>query len=112
MSDPGSLYPKYRNPLDTLTGYANLQNIQNQNRLFQQQFKTNLAVSEGIKASIDPDTGQYDPQRLRAWVQSNPDAGYGLAEIIHQSQMAQQQNIANQKAQIALQQDKLEAAGR
>ena len=87
-------------PLQTLSGVAGLQNTLNQNKLFQQQFQTNLAVSQGAKAAIDPQTGQYDPEKLRAWIAQNPNAGYGLPQIIQGSQEAQQRNIGINQSQL------------
>ncbi len=104
-----SSYPKFQqtSPLDTVGKVMKLQNTLNQNRLFQQQFNTNLAASEGMKAAIDPNTGEYDPQKLRAWIASNPNAGYGLGQIIQQSQEAQGRNIENKNKQYDYQQKQL-----
>ncbi len=97
-----STYPKSQpyDPLKTLGGVANLQNTLNQNKLFQQQFNTNLAVSEGAKASINPETGEYDPAAFRAWIAKNPNAGYGIGQIVQQSQEAQKRNIEIDSAKL------------
>jgi hypothetical protein len=108
MSDPGSLYPHAKNPLDTLTGFANLQNIQNQNRLFQQQFQTNLGLSEIAKEAVGPD-GTIDTTKIPGIVAQHPEASYGIMEAFHQAQALRQQQIANQQAQLEYQQKKLSA---
>ena len=99
-----SIYQNQVKPPDimgTLSGVAGLQSQMNQNKLFQQQFNTNQAVSAGVKAAINPKTGEYDPQKLQEWIANDPDAGYGLQEVIHGSQVARGQNIANDTADMA-----------
>jgi len=69
-------------PLQTLSGVAGLQNTLNQNRLFQQQFQTNKAVSQIYKQAINPD-GTIDQQKLTALLASDPNASYGLPQAYH-----------------------------
>ncbi len=108
-----STYPKAQpyDPLKTLGGVANLQNTLNQNKLFQQQFNTNLAVSEGAKASINPETGEYDPAAFRAWIAKNPNAGYGIGQIVQQSQEAQKRNIDIDTSRLENQRKHWDAVG-
>ena len=98
-----SSYPKPTapvNPLQTLSGIAGLQNTLNQNRLFQQQFKTNLAVSNIYKQAMNPD-GTIDQQKLSNLLASDPDASYGLPQAYQGAQKAQGRNIANSAAALA-----------
>src|SRR6516162_3002882 len=101
MADISDLYPKPRNPLDTLTGYANLQNIQNQNRLFQQQFQTNLGLSEIAKEAVDSE-GNFDSSKIPGLIAQHPEVSYGLMEAYHQAQALRQQSIQNQASQLSL----------
>jgi len=109
MGDISDLYPKAQNPIDTISGFARLQNVINQNKLFQQQYNTNLGLSDIYKNAIDPSTGQLDASKLPGLIQSNPNVTYGLPEAFRQSQEAQQRNMAIQQGQLDLARKKFEA---
>ncbi len=84
--------PKNTNPLDMAQGFAGLQNTLNQNKLFQQQFQTNRAVSDIYKQAINPD-GTINQAKLSGLLQSDPNASYGLAQAYQGSQEATKRNI-------------------
>jgi len=108
-----SIYNNTAKPTDmmgTLSGVAGIQNQMNQNKLFQQQYNTNRAVSEGIKASIDPTTGQVDQDKLRQWIARDPNAGYGLQQVIQGSQEAQQRGQTIESSQINLARQHMQTA--
>ncbi len=89
-----SQYPKLKTggPLETITGFANLQNTLNQNKLFQQQFQTNKAVSNIYKQAIKPD-GTIDQEKLTNLLATDPEASYGLPQAYQGSQEATQRNV-------------------
>lgn len=91
--------PKPLNPLETLSGVAGLQNTLNQNKLFQQQFQTNQAVSNIYKQAIKPD-GTIDQEKLTGLLASDPNASYGLPQAYQGSQEAQQRNIQINSSQL------------
>lgn len=105
-----STYPKLKNgnPLETVAGFANLQNTLNQNKLFQQQFQTNQAVSNIYKQAINPD-GTIDQAKLSTLLQSDPNASYGLPQAYQQSQEAQRRNIDIDIAKVQQAQTHLQA---
>lgn len=73
----------------------------NQNKLFGQQYQTNLATSQIYKEAMNPD-GSIDQGKLTNLLQSNPSAAYGIGPVLEQSQQIQHQNIANQQAKYDL----------
>lgn len=100
--------PKPLNPLETLSGVAGLQNTLNQNKLFQQQFQTNQAVSNIYKQAIKPD-GTIDQEKLTGLLASDPNASYGLPQAYQGSQEAQQRNISINSSQLQNAQQHLQA---
>ncbi len=93
--------PKETNPLQTLGGVANLQNTLNQNKLFQQQFQTNKAVSDIYKRAMKAD-GTVDMDAVRDEVSRNPDAAYGIEQVLKGAQGLQQGQIKTNSDQIDL----------
>lgn len=100
--------PKPISPLETLSGVAGLQNTLNQNKLFQQQFQTNQAVSNIYKQAIKPD-GTIDQEKLTGLLASDPNASYGLPQAYQGSQEAQQRNISINTSQLQNAQQHLQA---
>ncbi len=107
-----STYPKSQpyDPLKTLGGVANLQNTLNQNKLFQQQFNTNKAVSDIYKRAVKPD-GTLDMDQIRDEVSKNPDAAYGLEQVFKGAQGLQQGQIQTNSAQIDLARKNIDIMG-
>jgi len=107
-----STYPKANNtsPLKTFSDFATLQNTLNQNKLFQQQYNTNLAVSNIYKQAMNPD-GTIDQAKLSALLASDPNASYGLPQAYQQSQEARARNIGIDTAQLENQRKHWEAVG-
>lgn len=102
--------PPPANPLATLSGVAGIQNTLNQNKLFQQQFQTNKAVSNIYKQAINPD-GTIDQDKLTGLLASDPNASYGLPEAYKGSQEATQRNISIDSAKLQNARQHLEALG-
>lgn len=102
--------PQQPSPLTTLSGVAGLQNTLNQNKLFQQQFQTNQAVSNIYKQAINPD-GTIDQGKLSQLLKTDPNASYGLPQAYQGSQEAQQRNIQINSAQLQNAQQHLQALG-
>lgn len=92
------------NVLNTLGAAAQIQNVMNQNKLFQQQYNTNLALSNIYKEAINPD-GTLDQSKLTGLLQRDPNATYGLPQAYQNSQEAQVRglNINQQQLQLARQ---------
>ncbi len=105
-----SSYPKFQQtgPLDTVGKVMNLQNTMNQNRLFQQQFMTNKAVSDITKRAMRPD-GTLDMEQLRDEISKNPNAAYGLQEVFKGAQGLQKGQIDIDTSQLANTQQHLQA---
>ncbi len=107
-----STYPKAKNtsPLEMMSGYANLQSTMNQNKLFQQQFQTNRAVSDIFKQAMNPD-GTIDQAKLSGLLASDPNASYGLPQAYQASQEARKRNIDIDTAQLENQRQHWQAVG-
>lgn len=90
--------------LGTLSGVMGIKGQMNQNKLFQQQFNTNLGVSQIYKDAIDPATGQLDPVKLRQLMASpqGNNITLGMPQAIQNSQEAQQRNQTIEQSQIDL----------
>lgn len=103
--------PQQPNVLGTLGGVAQFQNLMNQNKLFQQQFQSNLGLSQIYKEAINPQTGELDPNKLQG-LMAGPNASgvtLGLPQAIQQSQEAHQRNISINSAELANARQHLEA---
>ncbi len=108
-----SIYEHQPKPLDilgTLSGVAGLQGTLNQNKLFQQQFQTNQAVSNIYKQAIKPD-GTIDQEKLNNLLSTDPNASYGLPEAYKGSQEATQRNLQINQSQIDLARKNVETLG-
>lgn len=93
--------PQQPNVLNTLGAAAQIQNVMNQNKLFQQQYNTNLALSNIYKEAIKPD-GTIDQTKLTGLLQRDPNATYGLPQAYQQSQEAQTRNLNINAQQLQL----------
>lgn len=93
--------PQQSNVLNTLGAAAQIQNVMNQNKLFQQQYNTNLALSNIYKEAINPD-GTLDQTKLTGLLQRDPNATYGLPQAYQQSQEAQTRNLNINQQQLQL----------
>ncbi len=99
MSGIGSpQYPQLnqsQSPIQTLGSVVELQNAMNRNKLFQQQYQSNLGIGQIYKEAIDPQTGELDPEKLRGLLAGPNAAGVtlGLPQAIQNSQEAQKRNI-------------------
>jgi hypothetical protein len=103
--------PQQPNVLGTLGGVAQFQNLMNQNKLFQQQFNSNLGLSQIYKEAINPRTGELDPNKLQG-LMAGPNANsvtLGLPQAIAQSQEAHQRNISINSAELTNARQHLEA---
>lgn len=96
------------NTLGTLNSAMQFQALMNQNRLFQQQYNTNLAVSNIYKQAINPD-GTIDQDKLSNLLKTDPNASYGLPQAYQSSQEAQQRglNISAQQLDLARQNNQI-----
>jgi hypothetical protein len=93
------------NPLQTMGQAASIQNVLNQNKLFQQEYNSKLGLSQIYKEAVDPATGQLDPNkvnRLLADPQASGNITLGLPQAIQNSQEAQQRQNAISAQQITL----------
>lgn len=100
-----SIYNNTAKPIDmmgTLSGVAGIQNQMNQNKLFQQQFQTNMGLGQIYKQAIDPQTGQLDTSKLNALIGQNPNVTLALPQAIQNSQEAQQRGQTIEASQITL----------
>lgn len=93
--------PKQQDLLGTLSGVLGIQGQMNQNKLFQQQFNTNRALSDIYKHAIGPD-GTLDPAKVREMAKSDPNITYGLPQAIQNSQEAQKRMMDIDAAQLDL----------
>lgn len=85
--------PEAMSPLSVLTGVAQLQNLQNQNTQFQQQFAARRAMGPIFQSAIGPD-GKVDYNKALTSMASNPDAAYLVPEtanVIAQRELTQAQ---------------------
>lgn len=100
--------PNPANPVSTLAGVAQIQNLRNQNRLFQQQYNTNMGLGRIYKEAINPETGMLDTGKVNALISQDPNVTLALPEAIQNSQQAQQRNIQINSAQLQNAQQHLE----
>lgn len=90
------IYSQQASPMENMGRMANFMNLMNQNRLFQQQFNTNLGVSQIYKEAIDPTTGQIDTNKLQSLLAdpgTSQNVTLGLPQAIQQSQAARLQQL-------------------
>ena len=101
-TDTSSYGKPITSPFETLGALTNIQNASNQNKLFQQQYQTNLGVGQAYKTAIRPD-GTIDQAALNQLIQSNPNVAVGLPQIYQGAQEAQkrQQDIQSQQIDVA-----------
>jgi hypothetical protein len=90
------------NPLQFLSGVAGLQNTLNQNKLFNQQYQTNIGLGQIYKSAINPNTGQLDTTKLNALISQNPNVTMALPQAIQNSQEAQGRQQTLQAQQLTL----------
>ncbi len=101
--DTSSYGKPVESPFETLGKLTNIQNQANQNKLFQQQFNTNLGVSQIYKDAIDPATGQLDASKIPGLIAgpAGQNILLGLPQAIQQSQEAQRRGIDINSAQMS-----------
>lgn len=85
------------NPLDAAGkvvgiagGIANIQNAQNQNALFQQQFDANKAMGPIMQQSVDPATGQVDYVKATMLMAADPRTAFKAPEFAKEALLRQQ----------------------
>lgn len=88
------------NPLEMLGNVANVQNLMNQNKLFNQQYQTNVGLGQIYKEAINPQTGQLDTSKVNALISGNPNVTLALPQAIQNSQEAAQRNIQLDMAKV------------
>ncbi len=98
-SSYGKNLAKPMSPLETLSGVAGLQNTMNQNKLFQQEFKSKLGLNRIYKEAIDPNTGELDVSKLQG-LMGDPNVTMGLPQAYQNSQEAQKRNLEIKSAQV------------
>lgn len=91
------------NPLAVAGQVAGIQNAQNQNRLFNQEFAARKAVGQAYQGALDPATGQIDVNKLVAGVANNPAAAFKAGEVGAQA-------LEQQRGQTALSKEQLDNA--
>lgn len=96
----GILQPQ-PSPLQTMGAAAQTMSAINQNRLFQQQFKANLAASAAAKGAVDPQTGMIDTAKYSNAL-ANSDAAYQLPDFLQRAQQMQQTQLGIQKEKLDL----------
>lgn len=89
------------NPFDNASKMMSIVGAQNQNRLFQQEFGANLALSQAYRESIDPKTGKLDENRLMGNI-AKSQAAYKLPEAVAGAQAREKAGIDINDAQFNL----------
>lgn len=107
--DVSSYQQEQTSPFETLGKLTSIQNQANQNRLFQQQFQSNLGKARAYKEAFNPD-GTINPAKLNALAAQDPNVSMGMGDIYRESQEAQGRNIGNTRATVGLQGDQLKNA--
>lgn len=106
MDFNGSSYPQaaaQQNPLQMLGQLAQTQNALNQNAQFQQQFAAKQALGPIIQASIDPQTGQPDFNKMFVGMAGNPATAFLASDFLNQA--VTRQFTQQQTANLALEQE-------
>lgn len=98
-----SLYQNLKTPDPTqnIGQLLQMQNVSNQNRLFQQQYGSNVALSQAVKNSIDPQSGSFDINKFTSEVGSGP-AAYQLPQMMTQIYQMGKERAGSAQAQLGL----------
>lgn len=88
------------NPLETLGQVAQIANVSNQNKLFQQQYQTNLGLGNIFKEAVGPD-GKVDISKVNELMSQDPSVTVALPEAMQQAQSMQHQQIQIDTDQLA-----------
>lgn len=80
--------PQSTNLLGLAGTFTGVQNQLNQNKLFQQSYNSKLALGQHFKAAVDPETGQFQPDKFFSSAASDPVASVGLPEVWESMQRA------------------------
>lgn len=87
---------------------AGAANSMMQNRIMQEQFRTNMATGQAYRQALDPATGQIDPRLLASGIANSP-AAYNLPQVMQQVQQQKQADVALQSSEFELQNKRLGA---
>ena len=85
------------NPLQTIEGFAQLQNTLNQNKLFQAK----QIAGQYFGQATGPD-GQVDPNKLVPLLQSDPRTAFAIPEILQGAASLKGQGLINQQAALGV----------
>lgn len=73
--------PPQINPMEVAQNATALQGAMNQNRLFSSDFAARQAIGEHYRASIDPQSGQLDTNKLTGLVAGDPRSAFRAGEV-------------------------------
>lgn len=104
--DISGLYPQAPTPVNPLAvagSVAQLTGLQNQNRLFSQQFAARNAIGQAYRNSIDPKTGELDTNALLQNVAGDPRAAFMAGDVAAQALERRKNQLEIQTKNFALQ---------
>lgn len=89
------------NALSQFGQMASGMNAMMQNRIMQEQFRTNMATGDAYRQALDPNTGQIDPRKLAMGVANSP-AAYNLPQVMQQVQQQRQAAVGLETSEYEL----------
>jgi len=98
-------------PLDTFGKFAQIQNMLNQNQLFQQQFQANKALGPILQQSVDPRTGEIDYVKATMLMAMNPATAFKAQEFASNALLRQKTQFEVLEKQLSLGMKRMEAFG-
>lgn len=90
-----------QDPMDTMSKVVGIARGINQNKLFNQQFDTNIGLGEAYKRSVGPD-GQIDENKLTNEIVRDPRTRWNLPEAMRAVQQQKQTKIGMDTAALEL----------
>lgn len=103
--------PPQINPMEIAQHATALQTGMNQNRLFASDFGARQAIGEHYRASIDPQSGQLDTNRLTGLVAGDPRSAFRAGEVAKDALERQRQQAQLAPEQVKAYQAHLSVLG-
>lgn len=95
------------NPLTQLGQIVGVANGLAQNRRENETFGAQQAIGRALQSSMDPQTGQVNPEAFRSAIAGNPLAGFLAPQALAQARALEQGTLQVQQTQAALGQQRL-----
>lgn len=88
------------NPMAASSSAMNILTGMNQNKLFNLKLKSDVALGEALKDSVNPDTGEIDTVKFSTKVATDPLVALRAPEVLQQVHEARFKQLQNTKSEI------------